>query len=80
MEMTLGPNVSANSANYNYYSEFSFISFSGFINENYFSVESQEKNLVQNIEISHGITSNPFTYKKDAFLGLMLKSKYDGLT
>ena len=74
-----GPNVSANSANYNYYSEFSFISFSGFINENYFSIESPEKNLVQNIEISHGITSNPFTYKKDAFLSVLLKSKYDGI-
>ena len=74
-----GPNVSANSANYNYYSEFSFISFSGFINENYFSVQTPEKNLVQNIEISHGITPNPFTYKKDAFLGLLLKSKYDGI-
>ena len=74
-----GPNVSANSANYNYYSEFSFISFSGFINENYFSVQSPEKNLVQNLEISHGISPNPFTYKKDAFLGLLLKSKYDGI-
>ena len=79
MGASQGPNMSANSANYNYYSEFSFISFSGFINENYFSIESPEKNLVQNIEISHGITSNPFTYKKDAFLSVLLKSKYDGI-
>ena len=74
-----GPNVSANSANYNYYSEFSFISFSGFINENYFSVQSPEKNLVQNLEISHGISLNPFSFKKDVFLGLLLKSRYDGI-
>jgi uncharacterized protein YegL len=73
-----GPSMSANSGNYNYYSDYSFISFSGFINENFFNIYP-EKNLVQNLDISHGITSNPFTFKKDAFLGLFLKSKYDGI-
>ena len=79
MECAFGPSMSANSGNYNYYSNYSFISFNGFINENYFNIISQEQNLVQNIEMSHAITKNPFNYEKDAFLGLMLKSKYDGI-
>ena len=62
MGQSAGPSMSANSANYNYYSDFSFISFSGFVNENYFSVQSPEKYLVQNLEISHGITTNPYRY------------------
>ena len=79
MNCALGPNMSANSGNYNYYSSYSFISFNGFINENYFNIISQEQNLVQNVELSHAITQNPFNYGKDAFLGLILKSKYDGI-
>ena len=79
MGAATGPSMSANSGSYDYYSEFSFVSFNGFINENLFSIQSPEKNLVQNLDITHGITTNPFTYKKDAFLGLLLKSKYDGV-
>ena len=71
--------MNANSANYNYFSNWSKVSFDGFINENYFMINSQEKNLIQNLEISHAITKNPITYQKDAFISLMLKSKYDGI-
>ena len=39
----------------------------------------QEKNLVHNLKISHAITIDRFTYKKDSFFGLILKSKYDGI-
>ena len=79
MECNLGPNMNANSGNYNYFSNWSKVSFDGFINENYFLINSQEKNLIQNLEISHAITKNPITYQKDAFISLMLKSKYDGI-
>ena len=71
--------MSANSSNYNYYSEFSLVSFNGFINENYFSVKIQEKNLYQNLDISHAITRNIFNYSQDGYLGLQLKSKFDGV-
>ena len=71
--------MNANSGNYNYFSNWSKVSFDGFINENYFMINSQEKNLIQNLEISHAITKNPITYQKDAFISLMLKSKYDGI-
>ena len=75
----LGKNMFANSQNYNYYSESSKVSFDGFINENYFLIESQEKYLVQNIEISHAITKNPKNGLKDGFVGVILKSKFDGI-
>ena len=75
----LGKNMFANSQNYNYYSESSKVSFDAFINENYFLIESQEKYLVQNIEISHAITKNPKNGLKDGFVGVILKSKFDGI-
>jgi len=79
MGNSLGPNMNANSGNYNYFSGWAKVSFDGFINENYFQVSSQERNLVQNIEISHAFTKNPITNQKDAFISLILKSKYDGI-
>ena len=74
-----GPNMHANSRSYNYFSGWAKVSFDGFINENYFSINSQEKNLIQNMEIAHAITTNPITNKKDAFISLIFKSKYDGI-
>jgi len=76
-----GHNMNANSGSYNYFnsSGYAKVSFDGFINENYFQIQSQEKNLVENLEISHAFTKNPISYKNDAFIGLFLKSKYDGI-
>ena len=72
--------MNANSGNYNYFSKKNAkVSFDGFINENYFKTENEEKNLIQNIEITHAITKNPITYKKEAYIGLFFKSKYDGI-
>ncbi len=44
MGSNLGPSMYANSGNYNYFSGWAKVSFDGFINENYFSIFSQEKN------------------------------------
>ena len=74
-----GPSMYANSENYNYFSGWAKVSFDGFVNENYFSIYSQEKNLIQNMEISHAITKNPITNQKDVFISLIFKSKYDGI-
>ena len=71
--------MTANSGNYNYFSGWAKVSFDGFVNENYFLVNSKENNLIQNLEISHSFTKNPITNQKDVFLGLILKSKYDGI-
>ena len=73
-----GSDMNANSGSYNYFSSDAKVSFDGFINENYFLLDKREQNLVQNISITHAITKNPFNYRKDAFIGLFLKSKYDG--
>ncbi len=80
MNGMMGCNMNANSGNYNYFSKKNAkVSFDGFINENYFKTENEEKNLIQNIEITHAITKNPITYKKEAYIGLFFKSKYDGI-
>ena len=76
---SLGYNMNAGSSNYNYHSLGSKVSLDDFINENYFEIMNREKNLVQNIEITHAFTTNPITYKKDYFIGFLLKSKYDGI-
>ena len=73
-----GSDMNANSGSYNYFSSDAKVSFDGFINENYFLLNKREQNLVQNISITHAITKNPFNYRKEAFIGLFLKSKYDG--
>ena len=64
--------------NPNFFSSNAKVSFDGFINENYFQI-NQETKLIQNLEITHAITKNPITYQKEAFLGVFLKSKYDGI-
>jgi len=79
MECSLGPDMFANSGNYNYFTSLSKVSFDGFINENHFLINSQEKNLIQNLEISYANTKNPITYQNDSYISLILKSKYDGI-
>ena len=79
MGMNMGGNMNASSGNYNYFSGWAKVSFDGFVNENYFLINSKENNLIQNIEISHAITKSPITYQTDAFISLILKSKYDGI-
>ena len=69
----------AGSFGVNYYSGFAKVSFDGFINENYFELNPQEKNLIENLEIYHGVAKNPLNFQKDLFLGFLLKSKYDGI-
>ena len=71
--------MSANSHNVNYFSGFATVSFDGFINENNFELNSKENNLVENLEIYHGVAKNPLSFKKDIFLGFLIKSKYDGI-
>ena len=39
----------------------------GFINENKFELNPKENNLVENLEIYHGVAKNPLNYKKDFF-------------
>ena len=54
------------------------ITYDGIINENYFQINDRETNLLNNLEISHCRIKNPITGEIEQFLGLLLKSKYDG--
>ena len=62
---------------HNSYSEY-IITYDGIINENYFQINERETNLINNLEISHCRIKNPITGEIEQFLGLLLKSKYDG--
>ena len=50
----------------------------GTINENYFQISARETNLINNLEISHCKVKSPISGEIEQFLGLILKSKYDG--
>ena len=54
------------------------ITYDGLINENYFKT-TPELDKTNSIEFSHCQTLNPFTKKTENFLGLILKSKFDGI-
>ena len=54
------------------------ITYDGLINENYFKT-TPELSKTNSIEFSHCQTKNPFTKKPENFLGLILKSKFDGV-
>ena len=71
--------ITLDSTNINYFSGYAKVSFDGFINENNFELNPREKNLVENLEIYHGIAKNPLSFNKDIFLGFLVKSKYDGI-
>ena len=62
---------------YNSCSEY-LITYDGVFNENYFPIKSRENDLINNIEISHAKVKNPITNETELFLGLIMKSKYDG--
>ena len=54
------------------------ITIDGVINENLFQIKEREMKLENNLEISHSRVKNPITGEEELFLGLLLKSKYDG--
>ena len=55
------------------------IPYEGLINENYFKLISRETELINNLEYFTGRAKNPYNKKYENFIGLLLKSKYDGV-
>ena len=55
------------------------IPYEGLINENYFKLQSRETELINNLEYFTGRSLNPYNKKYENFIGLLLKSKYDGI-
>ena len=76
MGASVGPAL--NSANQKASSSHAKISYDGLFNENYFEIQSKETSLLLNLELSHAKTRNPFNNRKEYFIGLTVKSKYDG--
>ena len=62
---------------HNSFAEYS-ITFDGVINENYFPIKARENELLNNLEISRCKVRNPITNEEELYLGLIVKSKYDG--
>ena len=69
----------AGGGNFNPYSRCTVIPYEGVINENYFKIQQKETDLSANLEIYKNITKNPFNKKLEYFLGILTKSKYDGV-
>ena len=56
----------------------SSLTYEGLFAENFFSLKSKEEKLANNIELSTACVTNPFDNKKEHWIGVLLKSKYDG--
>ena len=67
------------SGNFNPYSSCKVVPYEGIINENYFRIRQREKELSANLELFKYISKNPFNKKLDYFIGMLIKSKYDGI-
>ena len=65
--------------NFNISSMNTIVPYEGMINENYFRISQRETELAASLETFKSVTKNPFTNKLEYFLGLLIKSKYDGI-
>ena len=65
--------------NFNPYSKTVVTPYEGIINENYFKIMQRETQLTANLEIFKHITKNPFNKQLEYFIGMLVKSKYDGV-
>lgn len=57
----------------------STLTYEGLFSENFFQINTKETKLTNNLEISLATITNPITQKDEQFLGLLMKSKYDGI-
>jgi len=55
------------------------LTYEGMINENFYKLKKKETKLLSNFEISYASIMNPITQRREYFLGLLSKSKYDGV-
>ena len=54
------------------------LTYEGILNSSYFKINSRENKKTLNMEISLASLKNPLTLEKEIWLGILLKSKYDG--
>ena len=65
--------------NFNISSMNTIVPYEGMINENYFPINLRETKDSASLELFKSITKNPFTNQLEYFIGLLTKSKYDGI-
>ena len=75
----MGGNFSGGGGNFNISSMNTVVPYEGMINENYFPISERETKDSASLEIFKSITKNPFNKKLEYFIGLLTKSKYDGI-
>ena len=51
----------------------------GTINENSYKLKQKETKLLSNFELSYASIKNPISQKREYFIGILSKSKYDGV-
>jgi len=59
--------------------DISSIEYQGLFNENFFNINSINRNKLLSLESTLQIFENPLTLKKETFLANFIKTKYDGL-
>ena len=57
----------------------STLTYEGLFNENYFLINNRKTSAYYNLEVSDASILSPITNKREYYLGVLLKSKYDGL-
>ena len=55
------------------------LTYEGLFSENFFKINEREKYLINNLEISSAHIVNPLNNEKETWIGLLTKSKYDGI-
>ena len=55
------------------------LTYEGLFSENFFKINEREKYLINNLEISSAHIINPLNNEKETWIGLLTKSKYDGI-
>ena len=57
----------------------STLTYEGLFNENYLLINNRETSAYYNLEVSNASILSPITNKREYYLGVLLKSKYDGI-
>jgi hypothetical protein len=75
----MGSQSAGGGGNFNISSRNTIVPYEGIINENYFRISQRETELSSSLETFKCITKNPFKNQLEYFVGLLTKSKYDGI-
>ena len=55
------------------------LTYEGLLSENFFKINQKETTLLNNLEISSANIINPLNNEKETWIGLLTKSKFDGI-